>query len=198
MRGQYRQQLAFIWGQFLIFRKSNQRLILKRPVLNSWRKMESLNVWYWLKNQNSPEPGILPEGCPPTCFWVNTIPQSPVKMIHFLGASVCVIQADARLRAAPQRLAPFSPPLLISVCHVFHLACLMGGHGSRARQFLLSVLPRVEDSPLGRGERVLSPQTLLNGAYVQNKFYSSFKIMTFWMHPPDLLRDAKLAEVRCG
>lgn len=55
--------VAFSFRESLLSQKSNHRLSLKCPVLNSWRKMECLSVWYWSKNKNSPEPGITLEGC---------------------------------------------------------------------------------------------------------------------------------------
>lgn len=137
--------------------------------------------------------------CSPTCFQVKTVTQSPVKKIHFLGTSVCVIQADERLSMVPHRHAPIGPLLLISVWHVFHLACLMGGHGSLPQHFPLSCFYHQWRTALwGEGCMSYLLRLLLNGACVQNTFYSPFKLMTSGMHSPDLSREAKPAGLTSG
>lgn len=57
----------------------------------------------------------------------------------------------------------------------------MGGHGSVALQFPLSVLPQLRPALWEVGRAGCLLRLLLNGACIQNKFYSPFKTVTFTM-----------------
>lgn len=58
----------------------------------------------------------------------------------------------------PQRIAPLGPLLLICVS-CFLASAFNGRSWFPRQQFPVSVLPQVQDSPLGRGKPELSPQT---------------------------------------
>lgn len=119
--------------------------------------------------------------CLATCFWVTAIVWSLVGKMYFLGPVVCIICAAVRLSCCPRGRLPCGLPAPYLSVSCFPPAHLMGGHGSVVLQLPLSVLPQSRPALWEVGSVGCLLRSLLNGACIQNKFYSLFKSVTFAM-----------------